>query len=65
MLVDYFVGNICDEYGISRKAVEAQALAALSKMRWSGNIRELRNVIERLIILSGERITLQDVEMYC
>lgn len=65
MLVDYFVGNICDEYGVPRKAVEAQALAALSKMRWSGNIRELRNVIERLIILSGERITLQDVELYC
>ena len=40
-------------------------MAALSAMPWSGNIRELRNVVERLMILSGESITLQDVEMYC
>ncbi len=65
MLVDYFISHICAEYEISRKAIEAQAVVALSKMRWSGNIRELRNVIERLIILSGERITQSDIELYC
>ena len=65
MLVDYFVGNICSEYGMARKPIDAQSIAALAKMRWSGNIRELRNVIERLIILSGEKIVLQDIELYC
>ena len=65
MLIDYFVEHLCSEYGIPRKAVEAPAIEALSRMRWSGNIRELRNVIERLIILSGERITQNDVELYC
>ena len=38
---------------------------ALSAMRWSGNVRELRNVIERLIILSGDTITIDDVHKYC
>jgi transcriptional regulator with GAF, ATPase, and Fis domain len=65
MLVDYFISHICAEYEIPCKAIEAQAVVALSKMRWSGNIRELRNVIERLIILSGERITQSDIELYC
>ena len=65
MLVDYFIGNICTEYGLPKKSIEAQAVMALSKKRWSGNIRELRNTIERLIILSGNRITLDDVELYC
>lgn len=65
MLIDYFIGHICSEYNIPRKSVEAEALSALNRMRWSGNIRELRNVVERLIILSGQRITLNDVEMYC
>ncbi len=65
MLIDYFIGHICAEYNIPRKSVEADAVAALNRMRWSGNIRELRNVVERLIILSGNRITLHDVEMYC
>ena len=65
MLVSHFVERICEQYGMPRKPIEAKAVEALCKMRWSGNIRELRNVIERLIILSGERITLQDVELYC
>ena len=49
---------------IAKKAIEAEAIAALARMRWSGNIRELRNVVERLIILSGERITVSDIELY-
>ena len=65
MLVNYFISHICSEYDMPRKAIEAQAVALLSKMRWSGNIRELRNVVERLIILSGERITRTDIELYC
>ena len=65
MLVDYFISHICSEYDMPRKAIESEAVASLSRMRWSGNIRELRNVIERLIILSGERITQDDIELYC
>ncbi|MBQ7855792.1 MAG: sigma-54-dependent Fis family transcriptional regulator [Alistipes sp.] len=65
MLIDYFIGRICEEYNIPRKPIEAEAVEALSKLRWSGNIRELRNVIERLIILSGSRITVQDIHLYC
>ena len=47
------------------KPIDADALAELQRMPWSGNIRELRNVIERLIILSGDRITARDVKEYC
>ncbi len=65
VLINHFIGRICDEHNIPRKPIEAEAVEQLSKMRWSGNIRELRNVIERLIILSGERITLNDIRMYC
>ena len=65
MLVDYFISHICSEYDMPRKAIEAQAVIMLSKMRWSGNIRELRNVVERLIILSVDRITRTDIELYC
>jgi DNA-binding NtrC family response regulator len=64
MLVDHFITNICAEYTLPKKAIEAEAIAALARMRWSGNIRELRNVVERLIILSGERITVSDIELY-
>jgi DNA-binding NtrC family response regulator len=64
MLVDHFITNICSEYALPKKAIEAEAIAALARMRWSGNIRELRNVVERLIILSGERITVSDIELY-
>lgn len=64
MLVDHFITNICTEYDMPPKPIESTAVEALTKMRWSGNIRELRNVIERLIILSGERITLNDIKLY-
>ena len=64
-LVDPFIGAICTEYRIPPKRIEADALGELQSMPWSGNIRELRNVIERLIILSEERITLDDVKAYC
>ena len=47
------------------KPIEDEAVTSLSKKHWSGNIRELRNVIERLIVLSGEEITKEDIERYC
>ena len=64
-LVDHFVRTISEEYGVPPKRVDAEALAALQRRPWTGNIRELRNVVERLIILSGEKITAGDVECYC
>ena len=64
-LVDYFVEQIASEQHISPKKVDADAMRALSAMPWSGNIRELRNVVERLMILSGERVTAEDVRLYC
>ena len=64
-LVEYFVQQIASEYHISPKKVDEEAMRALASMQWSGNIRELRNVVERLMILSGERVTVEDVGMYC
>ncbi len=65
LLVDHFIAKICEEYAMAPKRVSREALDALKRMRWSGNIRELRNVIERLIILSGEEITAEDIKLYC
>ena len=64
-LVDYFVQQIASEQHIAPKRVDKDAMAALTAMPWSGNIRELRNVVERLMILSGERVTAEDVKLYC
>ena len=64
-LVEHFIRTISAEYGSVPKPIDADALADLQRMPWSGNIRELRNVIERLIILSGDRITARDVKEYC
>ena len=64
MLVDYFVHKISEEYGISPKTFDPQALAELRRIDWTGNIRELRNVVERLIILGEKNITLNDVKVY-
>lgn len=64
LLVEHFIEKICGEYGIAPKTIDATAIELLCAMPWSGNIRELRNVIERLIILSDDRITASDVERY-
>ena len=64
LLVDYFVGQICAEQGIAAKTFDAAAIKALQGKEWTGNIRQLRNVVERLIILAGNKITKEDVEMY-
>jgi DNA-binding NtrC family response regulator len=63
-LVNYFLGIIATEYGQPKKSIEKDALAALHEYVWSGNIRELRNVVERLIIFSGKSITMHDIENY-
>ncbi len=65
ILVEHFIATICNEYHIPYKPIDTKAVEVLSARPWSGNIRELRNVIERLIVLSGERILLSDVEQYC
>ena len=64
LLVDYFVGQICAEQGIAAKTFDASAIKALQGKEWTGNIRQLRNVVERLIILAGSKITAEDVELY-
>ena len=64
LLVDYFIDQICAETGMQKRPVEPDAMKLLVDKSWSGNIRELRNVVERLLILSGEKITAQDVKDY-
>jgi DNA-binding NtrC family response regulator len=64
VLCDYFIDLICTEYRIPPKVIEAEAISELQKMRWTGNIREFRNVIERLIILCDKTITKEDVLNY-
>ena len=64
LLVDYFTGQICAEQGIAPKAFDDAAIKALQSKNWTGNIRQLRNVVERLIILAGSKITAADVELY-
>ena len=63
-LVEHFVKNICGEYGTPVKKVDGPAMKLLKENNWTGNIRELRNVVERLIILSGDNISKKDVQNY-
>ena len=63
-LVEHFLREIGEEYKQAPKEMESDAVKALQSHNWTGNIRELRNVVERLIILSGNRITKSDVERY-
>lgn len=64
LLTQKFLEDIAEEQGAKKKAITADALEALKKHDWTGNIRELRNVIERLVIMSGEEISARDVEKY-
>jgi two-component system nitrogen regulation response regulator NtrX len=63
-LVDRFLVDICNEYGVAKKGIDDDAIKLLQEYNWTGNIRELRNVVERLIILSGKSITVDDVKSY-
>ena len=64
LLVAHFSEQICGEQGIAVKSFEPDAIKALQSRDWTGNIRQLRNVVERLIILAGATITKEDVELY-
>ena len=65
ILTKHFLESICREYNIPTKSVENKAVERLSEKRWSGNIRELRNVVERLVVLTDNTITAEDIEQYC
>lgn len=64
LLVSQFLEDICSDYGIAQKDIDADAIKLLHEYNWTGNIRELRNVVERLVILSGKAITIEDVKNY-
>ena len=64
LLVDFFIDQICSETGMQPRSVDAEAMQMLVDKTWTGNIRELRNVVERLLILSGDRITVSDIKAY-
>lgn len=61
LLANHFIQLICDEYGMPQKTTTDDAITELQKINWTGNIREFRNVIERLIILCDQQITGEDV----
>jgi two-component system nitrogen regulation response regulator NtrX len=63
-LVDKFLQDISEQYGARRKEINPQAIKALQAHDWSGNIRELRNVVERLVIMSESEISAEDVKKY-
>jgi DNA-binding NtrC family response regulator len=64
LLAEHFNALICSEYGMGKKKIRPDAIAELQKIKWTGNIREFRNVLERLIILCPEEITGKDVVAY-
>ncbi|MBO7185797.1 MAG: sigma-54-dependent Fis family transcriptional regulator [Alistipes sp.] len=65
LLVEHFMSEICDHHKMSTKHIDPEAIDLLTRYAWTGNIRELHNVVERLIILSDERITADTVLCYC
>ena len=64
ILCNYFIEKICKEHGIKQNEISNKAIDELKKMKWTGNIREFRNVLERLIILSDKGIELEDIKKY-
>lgn len=64
LLANHFLGMVCEEQGITPKTFSEDALKELQKIDWTGNIRELRNIVERLIILCGSEIKGEDVKLY-
>jgi DNA-binding NtrC family response regulator len=64
LLADHFINLICTDYGMPLKTITKDAIKALQQKDWTGNIREFRNVIERLIILCGKEITDKDVKQF-
>ena len=64
LLVNHFIEQICNESGMKPRKVEPEAMKLLQARSWTGNVRELRNVVERLLILSGDSITAADVTAF-
>jgi len=64
LLAEHFIGLVCAEQGIAPKKISDKAVKELQKLPWTGNIRELRNVMERLVILSGKEISETDVKTF-
>jgi DNA-binding NtrC family response regulator len=64
LLADRFIKEICEDYGIPRKTITPGAIKELQNIKWTGNIRELRNIIERLVILCENKITEEDVKKH-
>jgi DNA-binding NtrC family response regulator len=64
LLAEHFLTMVCAEHGVSRKSFSDSALNQLKVTDWTGNIRELRNIIERLVILCGQEISGDDVKMF-
>jgi len=64
LLTQKFLEEICSDYGMTIKTIDPAAIKLLQEYNWTGNIRELRNVIERLVILSGKTITSEDIKSY-
>ena len=64
LLADKFLEDIATEYGSPRKDMTPEAMTHLQSLPWTGNVRELRNVVERLVIMCGDQISLEDVKMY-
>jgi two-component system, NtrC family, nitrogen regulation response regulator NtrX len=65
LLAEHFLTQICSDQGIVRKTFSDKAILELQKINWTGNIRELRNIVERLVILCDNQISDDDVKMYC
>ena len=64
LLVNHFLKLVCQDHGIAQKTIDIAAVQSLQALNWTGNIRELRNIIERLVILSDQCITANDVQRY-
>src|SRR5690606_5851043 len=64
LLANYFLERLCEEHGMPKKELTESAMEELKKVQWTGNIRELRNVIERLIILCDKQIDADSVKLY-
>jgi DNA-binding NtrC family response regulator len=64
ILIDKFLEDISDEYGSKKKTILPTAIETLKAYNWTGNVRELRNVVERLVILGGTEITKEDIQRY-
>jgi two-component system, NtrC family, nitrogen regulation response regulator NtrX len=64
LLAEHFLTMVCNEHGIARKSFHSSALKKLQEIDWTGNIRELRNIVERLVILCSNEINDKDVEMF-